>query len=104
MLICFFAPALPAGRTIICTIHQPSSNIFNMFSKVLLLSQGRVVFYGDREATLLYFSRLGLPCPPFTSVPEFLLELLVKQQLRQGKQPDDAIELTPEKYAFINGT
>ncbi|CDJ67567.1 white protein, putative [Eimeria necatrix] len=87
------------GRTIICTIHQPSSNIFNMFSKVLLLSQGRVVFYGDREATLLYFSRLGLPCPPFTSVPEFLLELLVKQQLRQGKQPDDAIELTPEKLA-----
>ncbi|CDI79717.1 white protein, putative [Eimeria acervulina] len=89
------------GRTIICTIHQPSSNIFNMFTKVLLLSRGRLVFYGDREATLLYFSRLGRPCPPFTSVPEFLLELLVKQQLNLGEPSEDLSDLTPEKYACI---
>ncbi|CDI86275.1 white protein, putative [Eimeria praecox] len=87
------------GRTIICTIHQPSSNIFNMFTKVLLLSRGRLVFYGDREATLLYFSRLGRPCPPFTSVPEFLLELLVKQQLSVGEPSEDLRDLTPEKLA-----
>ncbi|CDJ48370.1 white protein, putative [Eimeria brunetti] len=87
------------GRTIICTIHQPSSNIFNMFTKVLLLSCGRLVFYGDREATLLYFSRLGRPCPPFTSVPEFLLELLVKQQLNLGEPSEDLSDLTPEKLA-----
>ncbi|CDJ35850.1 LOW QUALITY PROTEIN: white protein, putative [Eimeria mitis] len=87
------------GRTIICTIHQPSSNIFNMFTKVLLLSRGRLVFYGDREATLLYFSRLGRPCPPFTSVPEFLLELLVKQQLNLGDPSEDLSDLTPERLA-----
>ncbi|KAL8270541.1 hypothetical protein Esti_005512 [Eimeria stiedai] len=76
------------GRTIICTIHQPSSTIFNMFSRVLLLSQGRVVFFGDREATLLYFSRLGHPCPAFTSVPEFLLELLAKHQMAVGRDDE----------------
>lgn len=72
-----------------------------MFTKVLLLSRGRLVFYGDREATLLYFSRLGRPCPPFTSVPEFLLELLVKQQLNLGEPSEDLSDLTPEKYACI---
>ncbi|KAL8439759.1 hypothetical protein Efla_002661 [Eimeria flavescens] len=87
------------GRTLICTIHQPSSTIFNMFSKVLLLSQGRVVFFGDREATLLYFSRLGYPFPAFTSVPEFLLELLVKQQMGGGKSEEDLDLPSPEQLA-----
>lgn len=69
-----------------------------MFSKVLLLSQGRVVFFGDRQATVLYFSRLGQPCPPFTNVPEFLLELLVKQQLNPNRRGDtESDDLTPEK-------
>lgn len=87
------------GRTIICTIHQPSSSIFDKFSKVLLLSQGRVVFFGDRLATLLYFSHLGRPCPPFTSVPEFLLELLVKEQITGRNQSGDTAELTSERCA-----
>ena len=35
------------GRTIICTIHQPSSEVFAMFDKLLLMADGRVAFMGD---------------------------------------------------------
>ena len=42
-------------RTVICTIHQPRSNIFQMFDKVLLLSHGemvrRTVTYGNISLT-----------------------------------------------------
>ncbi|XP_026193579.1 ABC transporter ATP-binding protein/permease wht-1 [Cyclospora cayetanensis] len=90
------------GRTIICTIHQPSSTIFDMFSKVLLLSQGRIAFFGEREATLLYFSRLGHFCPAFTSVPEYLIELLMKHQLiGNAHNRDDMGTCSPEIGAFL---
>ncbi|RLN54610.1 hypothetical protein BBJ28_00021986, partial [Nothophytophthora sp. Chile5] len=37
-----------SGRTIICTIHQPSSEVFFLFDSLLLLKRGgETVFYGD---------------------------------------------------------
>lgn len=32
------------GRTVISTIHQPSSEIFGMFDKLILLVQGEVIY------------------------------------------------------------
>ncbi|CAG2108227.1 unnamed protein product [Medioppia subpectinata] len=34
------------GRTILCTIHQPSSHIFELFEHILLMADGRVAFMG----------------------------------------------------------
>ncbi|KAI9983650.1 hypothetical protein PInf_007716 [Phytophthora infestans] len=37
-----------SGRTIICTIHQPSAEVFFLFDSLLLLKRGgETVFYGD---------------------------------------------------------
>ena len=34
------------GRAIITTIHQPSSRLYTMLDKLLLLSEGHAMFYG----------------------------------------------------------
>ncbi|EKX51516.1 hypothetical protein GUITHDRAFT_102779 [Guillardia theta CCMP2712] len=39
------------GKTVICTIHQPSSEVFSMFDELLLLNHGGVAFYGDLGPT-----------------------------------------------------
>ena len=36
-----------SGRTIICTIHQPSSEVFILFDKISLLTQGKLAFIGS---------------------------------------------------------
>jgi len=51
------------GRTVIASIHQPRSSIFAMFDKLLLLSEGQCVFYGDANASVNYFTRQGFECP-----------------------------------------
>ncbi|CAG2169977.1 unnamed protein product [Oppiella nova] len=35
------------GRTVICTIHQPSSPVFQLFDSLLLMADGRVAFMGS---------------------------------------------------------
>lgn len=35
-----------AGRSVCCTIHQPRSSIYKMFDLILLLSEGRTIFFG----------------------------------------------------------
>eukprot|EP00922_Rhytidocystis_sp_ex-Travisia-forbesii_P053447 GHVS01079245.1.p1 GENE.GHVS01079245.1~~GHVS01079245.1.p1 ORF type:complete len:725 (+),score=74.38 GHVS01079245.1:117-2291(+) len=65
-----------AGRTIISTIHQPSTEVFEKFSKLLLLAEGRVVYFGDRVGAIPWFIRLGHACPPYTNPADFLIEVL----------------------------
>ncbi|KAK8648462.1 hypothetical protein V6N13_129214 [Hibiscus sabdariffa] len=63
------------GRTIVLTIHQPSSRLFYMFHKVLLLSEGSPLYYGQGSAAMDYFSSVGY-APSVTMNPsDFLLDL-----------------------------
>ncbi|CAJ2633648.1 unnamed protein product [Trifolium pratense] len=68
-----------AGRTIITTIHQPSSRIFHMFSKLLLISEGSPVFYGKAKDTMEYFSSLRFVPEIPMNPAEFLLDLATGQ-------------------------
>ncbi|CAI5731356.1 unnamed protein product [Peronospora destructor] len=60
------------GRTIICTIHQPSTEVLLLFDSLLLLQRGgEVVYFGalghNGESLVNYFQDLGLP----RSAPQF---------------------------------
>lgn len=39
------------GRTIIATIHQPNTDIFNKFDLLMLLSEGKVIYFVYWNAT-----------------------------------------------------
>ncbi|GAB4849532.1 ABC transporter G member 9 [Ancistrocladus abbreviatus] len=63
------------GRTIIMTIHQPSSRLFYMFHKVLLLSEGNPLYFGYGAEVMDYFASVGY-APLITMNPaDFLLDL-----------------------------
>ncbi|CEO95409.1 ABC transporter domain-containing protein [Plasmodiophora brassicae] len=51
-------------RTIVATIHQPSSECFALFDKIMLLSRGYTVFHGTPSQALVHFDQiLHQPCP-----------------------------------------
>ncbi|CAN8239439.1 unnamed protein product [Cochlearia groenlandica] len=63
------------GKTVVTSIHQPSSRVFQMFDTVLLLSEGKCLFFGKGRDAVDYFDSVGFS-PPFPMNPaDFLLDL-----------------------------
>ncbi|GLU05219.1 hypothetical protein SLE2022_223310 [Rubroshorea leprosula] len=63
------------GRTVVTTIHQPSSRIYHMFDKVLLLSEGCPIYYGPASFALEYFSSIGFSTSLTINPADLLLDL-----------------------------
>ncbi|MEW5317657.1 MAG: hypothetical protein WDW38_008939 [Sanguina aurantia] len=51
------------GRTIVTVIHQPASEVYELFDQLCLLSKGSVIYFGAAAAADAAFSAAGLPCP-----------------------------------------
>ncbi|KAK8136775.1 abc protein [Apiospora sp. TS-2023a] len=54
------------GQTILCTVHQPSSELFSMFGRLLLLDKGgKTLFFGNigpsADTPISYFEEKGAP-------------------------------------------
>ena len=64
-----------SGRTVVTTIHQPSSRLYQKLDKVLLLSQGHVMYYGIASEAVDFFERLGYTIPPRVNAADFILDL-----------------------------
>ncbi|KAL8132159.1 ABC transporter G family member 22-like isoform X1 [Apium graveolens] len=63
------------GKTIITTIHQPSSRLFHKFDKLILLDKGSMLYFGKASEVMKYFSSIG--CSPLIAMnpAEFLIDL-----------------------------
>ncbi len=45
------------GRTVIFTIHQPSSEVYDVIDRILLLAKGKMAFQGKKKHALEFFKR-----------------------------------------------
>jgi ABC-type multidrug transport system ATPase subunit len=63
------------GRTVVVTLHQPRSQMWELFDNVLLLSGGSLIYGGPRQACLPYFATLGYPLPAFVNPAEHIIDL-----------------------------
>lgn len=63
------------GRTIVTTIHQPSSRLYYMFNKIILLTEGNAIYYGEASAAMDYFSSIGFSPSVSMNPADFMLDL-----------------------------
>ncbi|CAH9085742.1 unnamed protein product [Cuscuta epithymum] len=77
------------GRTVVTTIHQPSSRLFRMFDKVLVLSDGCPIYSGRGSSVMEYFGAMGfVPAFSFMNPADFLLDLAngIAPETRQDEE------------------
>ncbi|KAI3909264.1 hypothetical protein MKW92_027425 [Papaver armeniacum] len=91
-----------AGKTVVTTIHQPSSRLFHKFDKLILLGKGSLLYFGNASEAMVYFSSIG--CTPLIAMnpAEFLVDLAngnindvsVPLELKDKVQMDDSTRET----------
>jgi len=94
------------GRTIIATIHQPNTDIYNKLDQLMLLSYGNVVYSvflykiinkkGDASKAIEYFKSINEPCPANKNPAEFLMTMMIEE--KEGTSKEERVKYFIDKY------
>ncbi|XP_011686839.1 PREDICTED: ATP-binding cassette sub-family G member 4-like isoform X2 [Wasmannia auropunctata] len=66
--------------TVVCAIHQPSSQMISLFDDIMVLDRGRCMYCGPKSEILNTYSIAGFTCPSFYNIAEFVLEVITEQR------------------------
>lgn len=96
------------GKLVVTVIHQPSSDIFKMFDKVILLDQGGcMIYFGNPVESLVYFKTLDSQinsgigeCPSCGNVnPENLFKIIEVQVVDEFGRYTEKRKVKPLDWA-----
>ncbi|XP_065217134.1 protein scarlet-like [Planococcus citri] len=81
------------GKTIICSIHQPSVKIFDLFHQIILLHKGKVAFCGTTENALEFFQSIGYFYNKQQNPADYLVKSLSIVPGREVETADEATQV-----------
>ncbi|KAJ2600443.1 (ABC) transporter [Coemansia sp. RSA 1722] len=74
------------GRTVICTIHQPRTDIFSMFDQLIVLAAGQMCYSGPAEDIANYLGTIGHPVPDGYNIADFSIDLVQQATVTSAKE------------------
>ncbi|KAJ3318238.1 hypothetical protein HDV06_000741 [Boothiomyces sp. JEL0866] len=79
------------NKLVLMTIHQPRTDILELFDKVLLLSVGKVMWFGSTPDAITHFDGLGYKLPPKTNPSDYFIDIITIDQ-RDDKLREDSLK------------
>ncbi|EAR86486.1 ABC transporter family protein (macronuclear) [Tetrahymena thermophila SB210] len=65
------------NKTVVFTIHSPSSDIWSMFDNIMLLVDGRFIYQGKGNLDIIqHFSSIGFNCPKFSNPADYFISIM----------------------------
>ncbi|XP_070548087.1 protein white-like [Ptychodera flava] len=76
------------GHTVVCSFERASSQLYELFDSIMLLAEGRCVYFGSRQSAVDFFSLHGHTCSAYYCPADYfrhILQLLpgMEKQCRQ---------------------
>ena len=89
------------GRTVVATIHQPSSEILRLFDDMILLNHGKIVYQGEVKNLVPYFDNIGYKCPEYTNPSDFIFMNILNPLDLQNEENNN---INIEQFNIQNNT
>ena len=97
--------AQKGGRTVVSTIHQPSSQIFGLFDELILLVRGNIIYQGKSNMAVNYFSSIGYECPKLTNPADYFMKIMnesgvlldIMEQDQSKNASKNALQMTEQQ-------
>jgi ABC-type multidrug transport system, ATPase component len=100
------------GKLIFVVIHQPSSEIYKMFDKMIILDTGGyLIYYGNPVEAVMYFKRVDAQinsdvgeCPVCGNVnPELIFNIIEAKVVDEFGRYTDKRKISPPKWEDLYG-
>lgn len=77
-----------SGETIVAVIHQPSQHVFSAFDDLLLVSEGRQMYFGETSKVRQYMNKNVMNAPAEMGTAEHVLNCISRSEL-PGESTED---------------
>ncbi|CAI0374924.1 unnamed protein product [Linum tenue] len=96
------------GKIVVCSVHQPTDDVFRLFDDLLLISAGEVVYFGESHGAVKFFADSGFPCPIRRNPPDHFLRCIAPEfdQVLAALKQTQRLNFTELSAAdgLLNGT
>lgn len=89
------------NMTIICTLHQPRSQIWDLFDDLLVLSEGSVMYFGPASESMEFCRSLGYPCPVQFNPADHILDMVARDHRSKEADAQSALKIETFKKGYI---
>lgn len=89
------------GLASIVTLYQAGNGIFNCFDKVLVLDEGKQIFYGKMQEARPFFEELGFICREGANVDNFMTGVTVPTEREIGPGHEKSYPGTADEFGCV---
>ena len=86
------------GKTVIAVIHQPNQHVFSKFDDILLVSEGKQMYFGPRKDVRSHMESHGCLALPEMGTSEHILDCISRQPI--GDETDGEVESRMERLSI----
>ncbi|XP_052896159.1 ATP-binding cassette sub-family G member 4-like isoform X2 [Anopheles moucheti] len=73
------------GRCVISVVHQPSSELLELFDDIYVVVDGRCMYQGSLDDLIATFAEAGFNCPPYYNRADFVLKIAAQYDTKCGE-------------------
>ena len=73
-------------RTVVSTIHQPNSDIFELFDYLSLLARGKIIYFNKADKSVDYFTSIGFQCPEMSNPCDYFMSMMSIESIELDRE------------------